>query len=333
MNYKESNQILEEVKKSKNIVLLCHENPDTDSVLGCLLMDKVLRELGKHVDIFSMDPLSDQNKTLDRGNRIQIKDPKSITFLKYNLFFALDVNEITRLGLETDFRFDGTLVCIDHHDESNYADITVFERDAGSTCSILYYVFKDWGIELDKEDLDNILLGIVTDTDIFRFPYPSSKMFKRTMELIDEGGDYEKAVVFADRCYDVDAMKFWAEAIKNINVDEEYKFAYTTMDRKTYQEYEHADISTRQLSDHFLRNIKDTNFGLVIVENKDGDAKVSIRTRVPGYYVLDLIKGLGGGGHLTGGGALVKGVNFNDAIEIVLEKAREYARKNSEKSN
>ena len=331
MNYKESKEILEAVKKAEKIVLFCHENPDADSIISCLLMGKVLALMDKEVEIFSLDKINKKNRSLDSENLIKVTDLDKIDLSKYDLLFALDVSDIKRLGIGSPSEFSGTIINIDHHYSSDFADVVLFERDAGSTCSILYYLFKDWEIRLEKKDINMILLGIVIDTDIFRFPYPSSKIFKRVTELIDEGGDYEKAVYFADRCYDLDELKFWSEAISRIKVDENHRFAYVAIPYEVVKKYSNQSIGSRQLSDHFLRNINGTNYGLVILETKENLAKVSIRTRTPGFYVNKLLQKLGGGGHLTGGGATVKAENFDSAVDKVLQEARKFSKEHAKK--
>src|SRR3989344_2717941 len=327
MNYKESKQILEEIKKAKKIISICHESPDFDSILSNLLLKKIIKKLGKNIELYSPEKLGVKNRFLDPKGEIKIKETNKIKLSEYDLLFALDVSDLKRLKINESINLPKVIVNIDHHDEANFGKISIFERDAGGTCSILYYLFKDWNIKFTNEELNLILLGLISDTHVFHFPYPSSKVFKRVTELIDEGGDYERALYYVSRCYNVMEFKYWAEAIKRIKIDKKYQFAYTVIPYSIHNKYKRYGVSSRQVSDTFLRNINDTNFGIVIIEDKDGNAKVSIRTRTPGYYVLDLIKQLGGEGHLTGGGASIKDKTFESAVNLVLEQARKYAKK------
>ena len=79
----------------------------------------------------------------------------------------------------------------------------------------------------------------------------------------------------------------------------------------------------------YFGRLKETNFGMSILEDGEGHTNISIRTRTPGYYVIDLLKQLNGGGHLTGGGAAVKGIPFDKAVMKVLQVARKYAKSNN----
>ena len=45
------NNIISEIQKSNNIVLLCHKNPDGDAIGSVVAMYHLLKKLGKEVDI------------------------------------------------------------------------------------------------------------------------------------------------------------------------------------------------------------------------------------------------------------------------------------------
>ena len=65
MYYKESQSILDEIKKANRIMMMCHEGPDMDSVLSCLVLKYVLNKLGKESDIYSKDRLNVMADLLD----------------------------------------------------------------------------------------------------------------------------------------------------------------------------------------------------------------------------------------------------------------------------
>jgi bifunctional oligoribonuclease and PAP phosphatase NrnA len=329
MFYKESKEVLKEIQKAKRIAMFCHESPDIDSIISCLLLRKILLKMNKTADIYSVDKLTHQNKLLDPENLIVNADPNKIDLSQYDILFALDVSEIRRLGFSKGIGFSGKIIRLDHHETIDPTDITIFERDAGSTSSILFYLSKDWGINLDENDFNNVLLSIISDTDTFHYNYPGSKIFQRTAELIDLGADFDKALYFVERTVDLEVMKFWAEGIKRIKIDKEGGFAYTVLPYSIIKKYENFDVRTRQLSDHFLRNISSTDFGMVFMEDKDGHTRISIRSRTPGFYVFDLITKLGGGGHLTGGGIGIHDLPFKKAIQKVLKEARRYAKESN----
>lgn len=332
MRFKESKTLLELVNKSQNFVLLCHEGPDEDSLISCLVTQKVLEKMGKQADIFSVDEIGIQYRYLDADNRIKVAETNNIDYSVYDVFFALDVNTITRLGIKKDIGFGGKIVNIDHHEGDGCGDINLIDGMAGATCALLYYLFRDWSVQLDKDLLDLILIAIVADSGVFQYPV-SAEVFRTVAELLDNGGDYVNTIYRINQNYDLMVLKFWSEVIDRIQIDSEHRFAFVIIPYEVTNKYENYGVRSRQVADTYLRSIKGTDFGIVIMEEKDGTAKISIRTRTPGYYVADLVTSLGGGGHLTGGGVSLKAGTFNEACEKVLIHCRDYSKRKSEISS
>jgi nanoRNase/pAp phosphatase (c-di-AMP/oligoRNAs hydrolase) len=114
-----------------------------------------------------------------------------------------------------------------------------------------------------------------------------------------------------------------------LHVDREHRFAYTYLSSEEFNGFQDVIHPARTASDMFIRTIADTDFGIVMLEEVKGELKMSIRTRHKDFGVIELCRQLGGGGHFTGGGAVVKGLPFEKAVEKVLETARKYAKENN----
>lgn len=329
MHYKESKDILDLIKNNNKFVLFCHESPDLDSVISCLSLQRKLEEMNKSADIVSVDKIDNRFKFLKSIDTITHKNPDEINFNDYDVMIIPDASEFRRVGINKIPVFDGTVVNIDHHeDENRIGDIKVVNTKSGATCGIIFNIFRDWNLKLGKQDIDDLLLGMVADTGVFHYSiYSSSYIFRIVSEMIDLGGDYDRAVFYADQCYSFEMIKFLGEAIKNIKINKAGKFSYIIMPYKTIKKYKSGDRGSRFVIDKILRNINDTDFAVIIMEKKNGNVKVSARTRTPGFYVLDFIKQLGGGGHLTGGGSEIETQNFNETCKMILDLAEKYAKK------
>lgn len=329
MNYKESDDLLKLIEQNNNFILFCHDEPDIDSIFSCLIMAKYLSEKGKKVDIYCQENIDIFNHYLTPEDKIIVAKASDVNYSDYDVFMTLDVNEFRRFGIDNNFKFNGKVINIDHHSGNGFGDISIVDQMAGSTCTIVYNLLKDWNYPIPPEMSERILVGIISDTGVFHYSIKKSPyIFNEISEIMNSGGDYEKALYLVEQFNRVETMHFWAEALQAIQVDKENRFAYTIIPHSTVKKYEGFDIRSRFVADNFLRNIIDTDFGVVIVESEDGGAKLSIRTRTPGFYVLDLVVELGGGGHLTGGGAYVKEDTFDKSVEKVLETARKYAKAN-----
>jgi nanoRNase/pAp phosphatase (c-di-AMP/oligoRNAs hydrolase) len=331
MRYKQSKSIGKHIEKGKKFITLCHQAPDYDSVISCLLLKKKLEEKGKRVDIYSFDDLGINNEFLDPGNIINIGNPNELDLSEYDYLIALDANDFRRYGIESD-QVPVPVINIDHHDGSGCGIANLMDINAGGTATLLYYLFKDLKYKLDKDDVNKFLLAIIADTGIFHYSiYSSPIIFDTVSELITAGANYENALFYADQYFDVNQLLFWGEGINNLVIDKENRFVYSVIKYQEYKNYKDFGARTRDVVDKFLRKVRGTDFCFVIVERESGEAKISARTRTPGYHVLDFVKSLGGGGHITGGGAQVSKKSFNESVDYILETARSFSVNNKDK--
>jgi len=84
MNYQESKQILEEIKKAKKILINCHRNPDPDSIGSALALYQVVNKLGKIAKVVSPSPISENFKFLPFAEKIEKVNYKNFDFSKYD---------------------------------------------------------------------------------------------------------------------------------------------------------------------------------------------------------------------------------------------------------
>lgn len=327
MNYPESQLILDEIKKAKNILLMCHRSPDLDSIISCVLMSHLISHFGVRSKIISADKIPEMFKSADMDNLIESGvNIEKLYIKKFDLLIATDVSELIRFGFNKN-EIEIPVINIDHHQPKNDMKtlVSLLDIELSSTSEAVYLMFKDLGVELTLEEVQLVLLGIVSDSNSFSYG-STSRMFRTVAQLIDEGADLDKVNHFILRRNSLDQMHYWSEMLGNMKVEKETKFAHTSMNFENYSKYKNIMQATRIVGDMFVRTIDGTNFGIVMVETKKNELNISIRSRNVGYGVMDLLKVLGGGGHFDGGGATVKDMKFDDAIEYVLTKSRTFVK-------
>ena len=74
-----------------------------------------------------------------------------------------------------------------------------------------------------------------------------------------------------------------------------------------------------------MSSVKDTDFGIMIVEETKGVIKVGLRGRTE-FDTSKISVELGGGGHAPASGAMIKGVEFKKVVSKVLKIARKYSK-------
>lgn len=69
---------------------------------------------------------------------------------------------------------------------------------------------------------------------------------------------------------------------------------------------------------NFIRQSRNVQVALVLIERKPNPIKVSLRSR-PGFDCVNIVKRFGGGGHYAAAGCSLPGTNLQSAERIVLD--------------
>ena len=158
------------LREADPVLILCHKNPDGDTI-GCgSALYYALTALGKTAAVLCADPV-----------------PRRLSFAKPRLFrgefepqlvVAVDVAGVQLFG-DTGLmpaysrRVD---LCIDHHAGNNgYAQYTLLDDAAAATAELLCDVIEAMGVQLDAQMADCLYTGLATDTGCFRFANTTAK--------------------------------------------------------------------------------------------------------------------------------------------------------------
>ncbi|MEK7498225.1 MAG: bifunctional oligoribonuclease/PAP phosphatase NrnA [Patescibacteria group bacterium] len=329
MNYSESKSIFEKIKGAKKILINCHYSPDPDSVASCTSLYQVLTDMGKDVMMVCPDNLPEEIKFLKNTEKIKYVDYKFFDFSKYDLFIVLDCSAWMQAAGDKETAVPSIeIVSIDHHVGSGsekFAQTNLIDGQASSTCEVLFNIFKDWNVTVDKDIATNLLTGIYGDTGAFQYNTTKISTLYVSGELLENGADMNYIVLNLFRSLDFEVLKFWGELLSKMRVDAEYKFIWSALNYESISKYTKIKKAKSTAASLFSRIIKDTEFGMIIIETRKGVTSVSLRER-NGFDVSKIAAELGGGGHKSAAAAEVRGLPFDEAVEKVLEVARKYAK-------
>jgi phosphoesterase RecJ-like protein len=329
MNYKESKKIFDEVKKAKRILVNCHRNPDPDSVGSALAMYGVLKNLGKEVFIISPTKISYNVEFLPNFKNIQVIDFSDFDFSRYDLFICLDSSSWDMVFGNFTFREPKIPVAIiDHHKtKTNFGKINLIREKISSTGEILFRLFEDWKIKLDKDIASCLLCAIIADTGSFQFPNLNSDVqtLRIASDLIALGADKTGIIQNLFRTVDIKMLRFWAKAIEKMEIEPE-GFVWSSISYEEYVKLGKEILGKETAASNFFQVVSGTDFGLLMVEEEKNTLSVSFRSRT-GFDTSQLAKSLGGGGHIYASGAKITGLSFNKSVGKVLQAARKYAKK------
>jgi len=324
MNYTKSEKILKEIKKAKKVLINCHRNPDPDSIGSAIAMYLVLKQMGKDATLISPNEVGEEYDFLKDWDKINKVNFKNFDYKDFDLFIAVDSSNWKMVtGFSGPELFDMPIVVIDHHKtHDNYGKINLVDEKVGSCAEVLYQIFKDWEVELDKEIATALLTGILGDTGVFRYPGVTSRTFDIARELMALGADKEKIVYKVFGSVEFNILKFWGEILNRLEMDEKHSFVWAAIPYDIFEKYAKPLSGKETAASLFAQVVDKTDFGFIAVEERKGTLSISFRSRT-GFDVSALAEKLGGGGHRAAAGAKIEGIEFDEAVKKLLKVARE----------
>lgn len=302
------------LRNADNILILCHKNPDGDTI-GCgSALYYALASLGKTVAVLCSDPiphrLSYTRPRLFRGE------------FEPGLVVAVDVAG-TQLfgdsGLMPSYsrRVD---LCIDHHAGNNgYAQYTLLNPEAAAAAELLWEVIEAMGVQLDSQMADCLYTGLATDTGCFQFANTKAKTHRVAARLMEAGARVEElnTLLFATKT----RGQMEAERIARSHLEYalDGRCALIWLDRDEI-EASQADPSDLEELTALPIGIEGVKIGLTFRQQPGGSWRVSIRT-ANGVDAVAVARRLGGGGHLRASGCELLGT-LDNAKSAVLAEAK-----------
>ena len=296
------------------VLILCHKNPDGDTI-GCgAALCHVLNGMGRQAAVLCADPipprLSFTRPRLFRGEFVP------------DLVVAVDVAGVALLG-------DAGLMpaysrhvdlCIDHHaGNGGYADCTLLDASAAAAAELLWEVLQAMGAEITPLVADCLYTGLATDTGCFRFANTTARTHRVAAGLIEAGARVEElnTILFATRSRG--QMEAERIARSHLTYELEGRCAVIWLDRDETAA-SGADSADLDELTALPIGIEGVQVGLTFRQLPGGSWRVSIRT-AKGVDACAIARRLGGGGHLRAAGCELLGT-LDNARQAVLAEAR-----------
>ena len=329
MNFRESKKILAEIKKAKNILINAHRGPDPDSIGSALSLYYVIKKMRKNVRLVCPSAVNFDLDYLKHLDKIETVNFAKFDFSKHNLLVTLDSADWYMVSGDRKIpKPDINIIKIDHHETGEkYGNINLIKKEMSSNAELMYYLYEDWGIKITKDLAMALLVGIIGDTGVFRYPNTTTKTLRLAADLIDKGADKERIVASIYSNLDINILKFWGEILREMKFDKKYKFAWAAIPYQTYEDYGKPIEARSMAAGLFAQNVKGVDFGMIMVEDIKKRLSVSIRSKA-GFDISPLAVEIGGGGHENAAGAKVSRMEFDSAVKKVLQIARKFAKNN-----
>ncbi len=301
------------LREMDDIAILCHRNPDGDTLGAGFALHYILAQLGKRSRIECHDDIPTQYSYMLLDYKPEDFEPKAVV--------AVDIADEQLFGENLE-KYRGKVdLCIDHHGSNKlYAKNWIVRDTAAATCEIIEdicYGFEE--AELTKIIADCIYTGVSTDTGCFRYSNTTGHTHAVAGRMFKAGCDF---VMINRAMFEVKSFSRIAIEKEVLNTIEFHcnkrcALAYITKDmleRTGAIEAELEGVAAMP------REIEGVEVGLTL-RQRDNGYKISVRTGEE-VDASVLCAKLGGGGHRCAAGCFVEG-DLDHAKEVILKITEE----------
>lgn len=290
------------IKDAKSIAIISHIRPDGDTIGASLSLYEVCKELGK-TPIMMCESKIPEYLSFIESTKLYVQT----TDKKFDLVCAIDCGSISRVGNLTDvFESANITVDVDHHPSNeNFGTYNLVEREASSTCQVLYGLYKRNNITLTQKISQHLYTGLSTDTGNFMHSSVNRDVFLMAAELAGNGVDINFLNQNLYKQSTRQRLRLLAHGLSKIQ--------YHCGDRLTTLQLNFDDLEKCGVSPEesegivsYCVNIKGVVAGAIMTQIGDDQYKVSFRSH-PGIDCSTAANSFGGGGHKQAAGCLVSG--------------------------
>ncbi|MDD3593284.1 MAG: bifunctional oligoribonuclease/PAP phosphatase NrnA [Candidatus Gastranaerophilales bacterium] len=319
-------EVLEKIKSAQNILLVSHIGPDGDTVASTLAMNKLIKKnFPDKNPVFVIQHKIPDVYTFLPGIEDCILTNHEVKVHKFDLAIALDCATLDRMGyFEKIYKKANFTINLDHHiTNPHFADINIVEGHFSSTAEVIYKLFVENNLEIDKETALCLYTGLLTDTGGFRYSNTNEASFEAAKQLVSLGANPTE--IF-EKCYErkpKEMLKIAAFAVYSAVYVMDDKISYTKIDRKMLEEFNAKDEHLEGISE-ILRQEKDVEVSFVVKETVKKEAKFSFRSKR--VDVSQICEFFGGGGHKLAAGCIIQ-KSLDEAINDVLPIVKSQVKK------
>ena len=302
-------QCCEILREMDDIVILCHRNPDGDTLGAGFGLHYILAQLGKRSRVECHDVIPPMFSYLLLDYKPEEFEPKNIV--------AVDIADEKLFGSNLEKYCGKVDLCIDHHGSNkHYAKNWLVRENAAAACEIIEdicYGFEE--VELTKIIADCIYTGVSTDTGCFRYSNTTGHTHAVAGRMFKAGCDFVKINRLNFEVKSFSRIAIEREALNTLELHYDGRCALVYITDEMLKRTGAAESELEGIA-AMPREVEGVEVGLTI-RWRDNGYKVSVRT---GEEVdASVICGkLGGGGHRCAAGCFVEG-DLEHAKETLLK--------------
>lgn len=308
----ELNDLLNEIKSPKYTLILCHRNPDPDTLGSAFGLKAILESLGSKVKVACCDKTTRLSFITENEDLEYSED-------NYERIIAVDVASPMQLG-ELSFLAEKTDLIIDHH-AMNTRFTKYYEEFCGACCEIIFKIAKELNIldKLPKHFFESVYAGISGDTGGFKYSNTTERTMLYGAEIISHGIDFAEInrLIFDNKT--IGEIKGQELAYKHVKLLCDGKLAVVLFTKKMRDD---NSITDEDIGDivNSIRSIEGVKVAVTIKQTTQNEEKYSISSRSNcDADVSSICAKIGGGGHTRAAGATLIASTPEEAESTIIK--------------
>lgn len=319
MNNNSFEEIGEQLKAAKSILLYTHVNMDGDTLGSAVALCIVLRKMGKECYILLEDDMHDNLRFMDKGYCTYDQDVIEIP----DVSMCIDCGELGRFPKRADkFKTGKVSICVDHHRTTEpFCQFNYISPETAATGELIYKLIKAMGQEIDKETGEAIFAAITTDTGNFQYSNTTKQSHEIVAALYDAGIDSNAVSVEIYETVRIQKLMVRNKILDDMLLacDGRLAIAYVTQDmlKQTGARMEETEGIVGE-----LRGIENVEVAVFLKEDADSTVYVSFRSK-HSADVANVAAKFGGGGHKKAAGCTLHDITLSKAFDMIKDATME----------
>ena len=299
-------EIASALRGARRIGCVSHVRPDGDA-LGSLLGFALSMELaGKEVIPLSQDGVPWHLAFLPGADKVQKPDGR---VLDIDVAVALDTATHDRVGKEcmTALSAAALLINIDHHGSNpRYGSLNYVDSTAPAVGEIVFDLLKTEGFPMNDAVRQNLFAAISTDTGSFQYSSTTAHTLEVVAEMMRAGLDTARLSNLLYHQNPMRRVELLRTLLNEMQFRADNRIACWNYTQATKQRIGVLPGDTEGLIDT-LRSIDTVISAVIFEEQRDGNIRVSARSKDERVNVANVCALFGGGGHRLAAGATLPG--------------------------
>jgi phosphoesterase RecJ-like protein len=301
--------------RGQKVAVLGHLRPDGDCIGSTIALTRMFNSQGIEAIGVNRDPVPENLKNFVGDTPFILAEDFTP---EGHVAVTVDCADRRRIGDRLQEIFPEIALNIDHHiSNKKYASENIVIGTACATGEVLAGFYLDNGYSVDALIAQNLYIGIATDTGQFRYPSTTPKTFEIAQRLCELGADPSAAAFELYENESFAKFKLLQHFLASLKLEHNNRVCVGLIEDGVYESCGATVDDSEGLVD-YARSIRGVDIG-VLLEEKKGVIKGSLRAKDPIYRVDKIAKQFNGGGHACAAGLNVEGIKIEDFRPLLLD--------------